>query len=580
MMWAKLVFYLVLPVVQSCSKGKPSECAEVNFAPGSNLAGEGYDVTKMQRKGAFVINTEIWRQKDKSCTICKNPYMDGERQKLPISVVDWRPSQKCSMKISSSLYQSSEELVSSSMSSVENNWGLNLGIDVRQNQGSLIMAGTNSRLAEYSMEKTKKDKFNFASQSISCAFYSYRVSHKPVLHPEFKRSMKELPKEYNLDFKQRFYKFINTYGTHYITKVSLGGSVHSVTSIKQCETALQGLSGDEVKICLEVEANANVLGKAEMKAETKHCNEDKSKTESKSSFSSRFNDRFTEVTGGHTTEPELLFSGSKDPSAYKEWLNSVPRNPDVISYSLESLHELIPTKNPVRKHLRKAIYDYILEKSLWRNCSEPCKTGIKTNPKDPCVCICHNNPGITPDCCPSKRGLARVRVTIVRAEGLWGDHSSATDGYVKVFDKNNYQVGRTNMIVNSNSPRWTRTFDLGDIVLAENDKLRLEVWDEDNKWDDDLLGSCEVQIKAGQIENLCNLNHGVLFYKTEVTCGPSLSGPYCAKYVGSPMNFHLEKAYVSRNARPVPAEMLLNKGVLLDKLYIHQKTDYNLKTIL
>jgi len=170
-MWAGLVVYLFLPVVQSCAKGKPNECAQANFAPGSNLAGEGYDVTKMQRKGAFVINTDVWRRKDKSCILCMNPYMDRAKQRLPISVVDWRPSQKCSIQISSSLYQSSEDLISSSTSSIENNWGANLGIDVGQNKGSFMMAGTNSKLAEYSMEKTKKDKFNFASQSISCAFY-------------------------------------------------------------------------------------------------------------------------------------------------------------------------------------------------------------------------------------------------------------------------------------------------------------------------------------------------------------------------------------------------------------------------
>lgn len=170
-MWAGLVFYLFLPIVQSCTKGKPNECAEANFAPGSNLAGEGYDVTKMQRKGAFVINTEVWRRKDKSCTLCRNPYMEGANQKLPTSVVDWRSSKKCSIQISSSLYQSSEDLVSSSASSIENNWGANLDIEVRQNKGSLILAGTNSKLAEYSMEKTKRDKYNFASQSISCSFY-------------------------------------------------------------------------------------------------------------------------------------------------------------------------------------------------------------------------------------------------------------------------------------------------------------------------------------------------------------------------------------------------------------------------
>lgn len=579
-MWTVLAIYFLLPNVQPCTKGKPRECAEANFAPGSNLAGEGYDVTKMQRKGAFVINTDVWSHKDKSCTICKNPYMEGQIQKLPISVVDWRPSQKCTAKISSSLYDSSEELVSSSSSSIENNWAMSLGIDIRQNQGSLIMAGTNSKLAEYSMEKTKKDKFSFASQSVSCAFYSYRISNKPVLHPDFKRSIKELPKTYNLDFKQRFYKFINTYGTHYITKVTLGGSVQSVTSIKQCETSLQGLSVDEVKICLDVEASANVLGKAEMKAETKHCDEDKAKTESKSSFSSRFQDRLTDVTGGHTTEPELLFSGNKDPSAYKEWLTTLPSNPDVISYSLESLHELIPTKDPLHKHMRQAIHDFILEKSLWRNCSEPCKAGVKPNAKDPCVCTCHNNPGITPNCCPAKRGLARLKVTIERAQNLWGDQVSATDAYVKVFDKQNIPVGRTDMIANNNSPYWGRTFDLGDVVLSGNDKLKLEVWDEDNKWDDDLLGTCEVPIAAGQKTNFCSLNHGVLFYKTEVTCAPSLSGPYCSKYVGSPMNFHLEKVYASRNARTLPVGMLMNKGVLVDKLYVNQKTSYSAKTIL
>ncbi|KAL0197807.1 hypothetical protein M9458_006347, partial [Cirrhinus mrigala] len=170
-MWAGLVIYLFLPIVQSCTQGKPNECAEASFAPGSNLAGEGYDVTKMQRKGAFVINTDVWRRKDKSCTLCKNPYMEGAHQKLPTSVVDWRSSKKCSIQISSSLYQSSEELVSASTSSIENNWGANLDIDTNNNKGSFISAGTNSKLAEYSMEKTKRDKYNFASQSISCSFY-------------------------------------------------------------------------------------------------------------------------------------------------------------------------------------------------------------------------------------------------------------------------------------------------------------------------------------------------------------------------------------------------------------------------
>ncbi|XP_066498393.1 perforin-1-like [Hoplias malabaricus] len=561
-----LCLLLSLPLIQSCNKGSPQDCAKAEFAPGSNLAGEGFDVTTMQRKGAYVIDMKRYQLKDKTCTLCSNPYMKGKKQKLPLSVVDWRPIPKCNMNLASSVFQSSESLLTASTSVIENNWSAQLGITTKRGEGSLALAGTNSKLAEYSMEKTKKDKFSFASQSVSCGFYSYRVSNKPQLHPEFKRSLKELPKQYNAQFKKRFYKLIDNFGTHYLSKVVLGGKVNSVTSIRQCQASLQGLSADEVKICLDVEASASVLGKAEMKGEVKHCDEAKSKIESKGLFSSSFNDRLTEIIGGHTTEPELLFSADKDPGAYKEWLSTLPLQPDIITYSLESLHELLPTKNPVRKHLRQAIHDFVLEKSLWRNCSEPCKTGVKVYPQEPCSCTCRNNPGVTPSCCPSKRGLSRVKVTIERASGLWGDHTTATDAYVKVFDKNNIQIGRSHVIYNNNAPHWGMLLDLGDVVLPQHDSLKLEVWDEDNKWDDDLLGTCTVSVKSGDSQNFCKLDHGELYYKTQVVCAPSLAGPACTDYVGSPMSNELKKVYVSRHSHPVPKNMLREMGVTTDEL--------------
>lgn len=171
---------------------------------------------------------------------------------------------------------------------------------------------------------------------------------------------------------------------------------------------------------------------------------------------------------------------------------------------------------------------------------------------------------MTPDCCPSKPGFARAKVTVLRASGLWGDHTTGTDGYVKVFDKNNIMLGRTQVIYNNNNPHWAMTFDLGDVILTNQDSLKLETWDEDNTWDDDLLGACTVPLKAGISENFCNLFHGVLYYKTEVMCAPSLAGPSCTDYVGSPMNFKLKKAYVSRHSRPVPQNMLQELGVILD----------------
>lgn len=156
---------------QTCMQGTPKECLEAEFAPGSNLAGEGFDITKLERKGAFVIDMSHWKSSDKTCTLCSNPYLENKKQKLPVSVVDWRTQNFCSLQIASRLHRSSESLLKSSSSSVENNWRANLDVERGNKAASLMLAGSHSKLAEYSMEKTKNDKFSFTSQSASCVYY-------------------------------------------------------------------------------------------------------------------------------------------------------------------------------------------------------------------------------------------------------------------------------------------------------------------------------------------------------------------------------------------------------------------------
>ncbi len=156
---------------QSCTEGKPKECSDAEFAPGTNLAGEGFDITKMERKGAFVLDVNQWESKNKTCTLCSNPYLENKKQKLPLSVLDWWPKQSCSMTVASKLHRSSESLVSSSTSSVENNWQANLEVNKGKYSGSMMLAGTHSKLSDYSMKKTKNDKFSFITQSMSCEYY-------------------------------------------------------------------------------------------------------------------------------------------------------------------------------------------------------------------------------------------------------------------------------------------------------------------------------------------------------------------------------------------------------------------------
>lgn len=275
------------------------------------------------------------------------------------------------------------------------------------------------------------------------------------------------------------------------------------------------------------------------------------------------------MIGGFTQSVDLLFSSSNDPTAYKEWVSSLPAHPDVLSYSLGSLHDLLSLKNPIRVHLRNAIKDYILQRALLVNCTSPCKTGVKTNPQEPCRCTCHNNQGVALNCCPTQTGSAHVTVTVLKAKNLYGDYWTQTDAYVKVLLGSKIRSGQTSVILNDNSPEWNQDFHLGSLDITTYTSVTLQVWDEDSDSDDDLLGTCPIPLKSGVESNVCTLNDGVLYYKVEVKCGHALGGPSCKDYEPSPMNAQLEKVYVSRNARPIPRGMLLKMGVLPDEHIPH-----------
>ncbi|MBN3271375.1 PERF protein, partial [Polyodon spathula] len=543
-------------LLEACTTGTAAECKEADFVPGYNLAGEGFDIVKMERKRAYVINVHSWKRKDGTCTLCKNPFLENVAQKLPLSVVDWRALPKCSSKISSTIHQSSESLVNSSTSSIENNWSTELGITQLKGSGNLLLAGSHSRLAEYSMEKTKSDKFSFTSHETSCNFYSYRVVDEPRLHREFGCTVKKLPRNYDGQSKPLYYKLIDTYGTHYVKKVLLGGKVKSTTSIKTCRTALDGLTANDVKDCLDVEASATVHGKVtvDMQAKVHHCQELKKRSSNKQCFHDSFNDRQTEITGGKAMSADLLFSTTSDPSAYQEWMESLKTTPDMISYALEPLHNLIRFKGPVKDNLKKALVEYIMGKGLQRSCSGKCATGSRSNLGDSCSCVCHSGAGIDSMCCPTQRGLAKLTVKVIKGEKLWGDYHTKTDGFVKVFLGDTMR--RTKIVHENDNPRWNEIFDFGSVTLTLATELKFEVWDEDSGWDDDLLGSCSRKLEKGSQEDLCALNHGNLFFSYTLECGPSLGGPTCGEYVPSPMSAELMKRFVSRNAVPLPRSLV------------------------
>ncbi|KAI1901459.1 hypothetical protein AGOR_G00034650 [Albula goreensis] len=268
----------------------------------------------------------------------------------------------------------------------------------------------------YAMQKSKEDKCSFTSHEVYCNFYQYSLTSKLPLHKDFLESIKRLPNNYNSETKTAYRGLIDTYGTHYITKVELGGKMKAVTTILTCKATMKGLTETDVKDCLDVEASATLAKNELLKIESHHCQELKKKLDTSASFSSMFSDRHSEVVGGEINDAGLLFSGNSDPEAYKDWLKSLKTVPDIVFYSLKPLHLLLEDNATSKAGMKKAIEEYILENALVKKCSRSCQTGTKKSARDPCACICDGNDFIKRNCCPAEKGLATLTVYGLRAK--------------------------------------------------------------------------------------------------------------------------------------------------------------------
>uniref|UniRef100_A0A667XLM1 Perforin-1-like n=1 Tax=Myripristis murdjan TaxID=586833 RepID=A0A667XLM1_9TELE len=522
--------------------GTPQECKDAEFVPGHNLGGEGFDIVKMERKGAYVIDTEKWERDNGTCILYRNIYLNKIKQKIPVAMADWRALSQCKVQVSSTVYESAESLVNDSTSTVTNDW--KVGLDIPPCVG-VAFGGSHSNAATFAMQKSKQDMYTFFRHAVNCGFYSYRMVTDPPHSHEFDKAINSLPSVYSKKTKPAYYHVIETYGTHYIMHVILGGALSSLTSIKTCQATMNGLTETEVMDCLTVEASVTFPATARLSAMYKHCQEKKKKMGSYESFNSRFSERTTEITGGKVNDADLLFNAQANRGAYSSWLDSLKTIPDVIRYKLKPLHTILRKNHPARAGLKNALKQYIISNALVKKCSRTCKVGHRSSARDRCACVCNSDQVIKSNCCPAEKGLARLKVFKLSAEKLYGDIWSKTDGIVMVKFGN--QIKRTSMILNNDNPKWPEMFDFGPIKIDQTTKLEFSVYDADIYWNSDLLGKCSFYLHRGKRSDSCMFKHGTFFFTYMVVCAPSLGGSQCRDHIPSPMEPSLAKVFYTRN---------------------------------
>uniref|UniRef100_A0A8C3YL65 Perforin-1 n=1 Tax=Catagonus wagneri TaxID=51154 RepID=A0A8C3YL65_9CETA len=527
-----LLLLLPVPAPAPCFTAARSECRrKLKFVPGAWLAGEGMDVTSLRRSRTFLVDTQSFLRQDGTCTLCQNDLQKGALQRLPLALTNWHTqSSSCQRKVLKEEGRSTEEVAREAASNIRNDW--RAGLDVTPKPSSNVqvtVAGSHSQAANFAAQKTHQDQYRFSLDSVECRFYSFHLVHRPPLHPEFKKALRTLPPHFNTSTEPDYLRLISSYGTHFIQSVELGGHITALTALRTCELALDGLTAKEIEDCLSVEAEVSISGRASSSAAYKACEEKKQQHKMGTSFHQTYRERYAEVTGGnHTSIHDLLFGNQAGPEQFSAWVASLQDSPGPVDYTLEPLHVLLQSRDPRREALRQAVSKYVMDRARWKNCSRPCPPGRRKNPKDPCQCVCHGSSATDQDCCPRQRGLARLEVMNFMAMGLWGDYFTATDAYLKVFFGG--QELRTSTVWNNDHPRWATRLDFGDVLLPTGGPLRVQVWDADSGWDDDLLGTCDRTPQSGLHKVTCHFDHGHLTFSYDAKCLLHLTGEKCLQY--------------------------------------------------
>ncbi|XP_072415162.1 perforin-1-like [Chiloscyllium punctatum] len=532
------LIFLCLPlrgILSDCTTESDRECRDVSFVPGSRLAGDGYDVVTLRPKGAFVIDVDTWRYRNGSCTLCHNGHLGNARQRLPISLADWRTLSSCQHSLSSRLYASAAKLSESATSAIANDWRADLLIPPEMStQANWVLAGSKSKLVTFGTSRSKSDRHGFVSHQFQCLYYKYRVKESAKLAPDFAHSISRLPDTLNDDTMYWYRKLVATYGTHYIKSVELGGSLKDVTAIRTCEAASEGYTAEEVRDCLSMEANVTVGFSAKGLFNYQKCPQMARAIKHHDNVYQAFSDRMMELKGGQSQQHADLFF-SKDGSAFNQWMVSLPTHPGMVRYALAPLHHLLPKNDPRHQNLRRYISYYIVVSALNQRCGmgTQCPPGSYRDPHQPCTCMCHEDSHVDRNCCSKGKGWGHLVVNVLKGQGLWADYFSASDSFVVV--KYGQRSSRTFVINDNNNPVWNEELDLGRVKAEGREILIIEVWDLDVKYDD-LLGTCKVRLTSGVYIITCPLQYGSVSLLYSFTCGPHLDGETCQYYRPRPAN--------------------------------------------
>ncbi|XP_066548759.1 complement component C8 alpha chain isoform X2 [Amia ocellicauda] len=209
-----------------------------------------------------------------------------------------------------------------------------------------------------------------------------------VLTEDMQQALAELPDQYNYGM---YSKFINNYGTHYVTSGTMGGVLEYILVVDKKHMEQTEITADQIRHCAALSLGFNIKAGLKLSITPKYCNDKAFTTSAGTSSSSLIKDGISLVRGGDMGSSGGLLAAFNE-NTYRHWGKSLKYNPTLIEFETLPIYELVRASTAVAlgakvQHLRRAWGEYLQEFSACR--CQPCRNnGQPLLDGQACRCLC------------------------------------------------------------------------------------------------------------------------------------------------------------------------------------------------
>ncbi|KAM9280059.1 complement component C8 alpha chain [Cariama cristata] len=397
-----------------------SPCEQLFPIPGSEKAAQGYNILTQEESQyvydpnffgghcEYVYNGE-WREL-KYDAACEHLYYGDDEKyfRKPYNFHVYQFLAHADSGFTLEFYDDSKDLLDALKSDKSRTRSFTIGIgpggSAFQLELGTILSGGKGSLKNFTQYSAKEVGFIRGVTKVQTARFKMRRDNI-VLDEDVLLSLRELPNTYNYGM---YAKFINDYGTHFMTSGTMGGVFEYIIVTNKAEMRRKDISAEEISACI-VRSIGLTVSESKLHLEASVSSSDCAKkgflkTDAESN-SAVVEDIIPRIRGGDTSYSGGLLN-SWDGNMYRHWGRSLKYNPAVIDFELQPIYEILRRSNLgdmeiKRQNLKRALDDYLLEFNA-------CHCGPCQNNGEPILvgdtCFCQCRPGYEgPACEQTKR---------------------------------------------------------------------------------------------------------------------------------------------------------------------------------